>query len=699
MRLTLRTLLAYLDDTLEPAQARLIGQKVAESDGAQELIARIRQVARRRRLTTPSATGEGAKLDANTMAEYLDNVLPPEQLAETEKTCLASDVHLAEVAACHQILTLVLGEPVLVPPTARQRMYRLIRGRESVPGRKAPDKAIGQGMVASAKIEADEADNALLLGLPMHRSGARTRWLIPVAAATLLLVAGVAIWMALFSDSASPRPRPLPLAQLPAPPVPDIPEKTAPAPAPEAPKEPVSVVQPEPVKAGPEEKAKEPVAKTPPAAEPPPVVPMPPVETKPPPSTVTKTVPAPGVSKILKEVGKLNLVPGQTSVLVQRSEKDGTWNRVRPESRVTSVDPLISLPGYRSELRMDRGIRLILWGNVPELSAIAVRESAVVLHENPAVDLDLTLKRGRIVLANLKDEGPVNVRLRFQKEVWELQLLDRTSEAAVELIQTCAPFAKENQEPPDTSVLLSFFKGQARIKIHGEEQLVERPSALYWHSLMPESSPAPPLETLKSLPNWFVGTGTKDASGQGIQSALESLSKRLAARGRLNIVLAETLNDPNEDVVLLTLRCLGAIGDFSKVLDALANEQVRPKVRVTAAEVLRHMLGEGLEADEAFRKAARQKQYTEEQITTMLQLLHHLNEQDLSNLTVRSGLADYLNHDKLAIRELAYGTLVNLVPEGRKIPYDPTSDAGLRERAVQSWRNLILNPPKPAPPK
>ena len=32
MRLTLRTLLAYLDDTLEPSQARLIGQKVASEE-------------------------------------------------------------------------------------------------------------------------------------------------------------------------------------------------------------------------------------------------------------------------------------------------------------------------------------------------------------------------------------------------------------------------------------------------------------------------------------------------------------------------------------------------------------------------------------------------------------------------------------------------------------------------------------------
>ena len=33
MRLTLRTLLAYLDDTLEPSETKMIGQKVAEQLG------------------------------------------------------------------------------------------------------------------------------------------------------------------------------------------------------------------------------------------------------------------------------------------------------------------------------------------------------------------------------------------------------------------------------------------------------------------------------------------------------------------------------------------------------------------------------------------------------------------------------------------------------------------------------------------
>src|SRR5205823_5319107 len=144
VRLTLRTLLAYLDDTLDPNETKTIGQKVSESPQAQELIARIKEVVRRRRLTTPPAAGATAKVDPNTIAEYIDNVLPPDQLAEVEEVCLGSDVYLAEVAACHQILTVILSEPALVPPTAKRRMYALVKGREASPYRRATAAGAGE---------------------------------------------------------------------------------------------------------------------------------------------------------------------------------------------------------------------------------------------------------------------------------------------------------------------------------------------------------------------------------------------------------------------------------------------------------------------------------------------------------------------------------------------------------------------------
>src|SRR3954451_11163132 len=130
MRLTLRTLLAWLDDTLPPAEVRQIGQQVAETPLAGELVDRIHRVTRQRRLTVPPGSGpEG--VDPNIVAGYLDNELPPEVVGEYEKRCLTSDVSLAEVASVHQILSL-LGQKAKVPAEARQRMYHLIKGRESV---------------------------------------------------------------------------------------------------------------------------------------------------------------------------------------------------------------------------------------------------------------------------------------------------------------------------------------------------------------------------------------------------------------------------------------------------------------------------------------------------------------------------------------------------------------------------------------
>src|SRR5262249_3628767 len=142
MRLTLHKLLTYLDDTLDPAETKQIGQQVSESATAQELIARIKEVVRRRRLATPPVTGAEARLDANTVADYIDGDLPADKQAEVEEICLHDDVYLAEVAACHQILTVIVSEPALVPPTAKRRMYALITGRESIHSRRAASASL-----------------------------------------------------------------------------------------------------------------------------------------------------------------------------------------------------------------------------------------------------------------------------------------------------------------------------------------------------------------------------------------------------------------------------------------------------------------------------------------------------------------------------------------------------------------------------
>ncbi|MCH2596741.1 MAG: hypothetical protein MKZ95_13225, partial [Pirellulales bacterium] len=85
MRLTLRTLLAYMDDILEPTDHEELGKKIEASDFATELIHRSRDAVRRLRLGAPTidagedsddVLGGVSVADVNAVAEYLDNTLP-----------------------------------------------------------------------------------------------------------------------------------------------------------------------------------------------------------------------------------------------------------------------------------------------------------------------------------------------------------------------------------------------------------------------------------------------------------------------------------------------------------------------------------------------------------------------------------------------------------------------------------------------
>ncbi len=206
MRLTLRTLLAWLDDTLTPVEVREIGQQVAESPFSQELVERIHRVTRRRRLTVPSGSGPEA-VDPNLVASYLDNDLGPDQVTEYEKRCLTTDVILAEVASVHQILSLIRHK-AKVPAEARNRMYRLVKGREAV-------RPLATATVAQkSKIALEPLTEPLSPWSPgdLPRRGFVERF--GPAAAVIGLI-GLLSWLALYNLKPT---TPVPIAAGPAPP-------------------------------------------------------------------------------------------------------------------------------------------------------------------------------------------------------------------------------------------------------------------------------------------------------------------------------------------------------------------------------------------------------------------------------------------------------------------------------------------------
>jgi hypothetical protein len=452
-RLTLRTLLAYIDDTLGPAETRSLGKKVAESDEAKALVDRIKRVTRRRGLSTPvSSDPDDETADPNTVAEYLDNALDSSTLKHVEETCLESDVHLAEVAACHQILTLVLTKPVRVPPHAHRRMYALVPPPASIPDRR-PSKTLPVGGGAPPSPEGDEADDAdaaLLLGL--GRYSAATTWaarfaLFGAAAVLIILLTGAALKSLQQQSPQAPETAAGHSSSLDAhpvvvPPVDHNPKKEPPPST--GPREPVEVVPPMP-------------APTPPE-------PMGGVAVDPGPGLGDPIPPA--KDERPREIAQVKT--NRVLVVTQPPGPGGQWVRLRlradDDEQVMSNWSLMALPGYKADVSIEKKVLVRLWGNVPEQLPYRVLESRVKFHSPPpGFDADITLLGGRIYLKSERKEG-AKVRLRVGPEVWDVTIPDMETDVLAELISWFEPgtvFARTGGSKPKLEGRVAVSSGTA----------------------------------------------------------------------------------------------------------------------------------------------------------------------------------------------------------------------------------------------
>ncbi|MCS6863881.1 MAG: hypothetical protein RMJ56_15270 [Gemmataceae bacterium] len=453
-RLTLRTLLAYIDDTLNAAEARELGQQVAESEEARLLVERIKKVTRRRGLATPVASDpDDETADPNTVAAYLDNTLEPERVKELEETCLKSDVHLAEVAACHQILTLLLTEPVRVPPRAHKRMYQIVKPPVSIPDRLPNKKLPVVGLAPQDEgDEAETTDAAFLLG--MKRYSSSTPWaervVFVATIAVLLLVLTIGVVMSL--PRAEPRPpfstpgSSYAVLQPVAPPQLEPPPKDKEAPLPKE-KEPTAVVTAPPPRAIEDEK--------------------PPVE------------PGPGLGPPILPASNdrsrpIAQVKSRRSLVVSQQPNSGVWQRIglnlEAIDAVMPTDPVMALPGYKAELSVDRKLQLTLWGNVPEQIPYRILESRVTLHIPPeGFAADITLLAGRIYLKSEQAAG-AKVRVRLASEVWDITLPDDKSSVLVELIswfQPGTPYNRQGGSQPKREGRVAVAFGSAQLETTG----------------------------------------------------------------------------------------------------------------------------------------------------------------------------------------------------------------------------------------
>src|SRR5262245_2280600 len=151
--------------------------------------------------------------------------------------------------------------------------------------------------------------------------------------------------------------------------------------------------------------------------------------------------PADSFSTEVKKVGYYLRRPGfRPSVLLQRGADGQPWTVLRSGQAVSTGQTLVSLPGYESLVALDSGVRLNLWGNLPEFSPSDARASIVLLGDPPAgLDADVILDRGRVEAGCSGQVPRCRVRLRFLREAWEVTLADPQSRVVAELWHEQAP--------------------------------------------------------------------------------------------------------------------------------------------------------------------------------------------------------------------------------------------------------------------
>ena len=173
MRLTLRTLLGWIDGVLPPEEHDVIGVMVADSKVATRLADRIREGAAHGSMEVPLTGGPAIADNPNSVAEYIDNTLLSEHLEAFERLCIESRPHFEEVAACHGMLAEMYRAPKLAQMPCEQRSVLSQRIRRSL-----STSAVALNVACHKRSEdrsEDRSESVLQETVPVEKPAAASR--------------------------------------------------------------------------------------------------------------------------------------------------------------------------------------------------------------------------------------------------------------------------------------------------------------------------------------------------------------------------------------------------------------------------------------------------------------------------------------------------------------------------------------------
>ena len=396
------------------------------------------------------------------------------------------------------------------------------------------------------------------------------------------------------------------------------------------------------------------------------------------------------VAKYVSQVGDLlvNEQPGQP------------WRTLGSRGDIHSRDELLALPGVQARLDTSpRAAELTLWGNLPKLSEFPGLESAVILHDSRSFDLDFTLRRGRVIVTNRKESGTARVWLRTEGAGFQLTLGEPGDSVCLALRSYWPRGVPFSLTPKPDDVLVHTLdivaiKGQADVKVSGVQHALSAPpgrSLFHWDNVNgPDATP----RQRSQLETW---ADPNRQPSEGAKPLLETIAKYQAAirdndpRTVLFDLLSAAEKEEDRERAKATAEFavfgLAAINDIDRVVQALDDPR-RAEVRRAAALALRQWIGSDTGRDRLlYHFLMDQLKYSKHHSATVLQLLHNALAPDEPE--TYETLIEYLRHDKLAIRVLAWRHLSRLVPEDLAAPYDPSASPVQRAKAYEAWKELI----------
>ncbi|CAN5122684.1 hypothetical protein BH10PLA2_BH10PLA2_21370 [soil metagenome] len=411
--------------------------------------------------------------------------------------------------------------------------------------------------------------------------------------------------------------------------------------------------------------------------------------------TLTAGEPGTGGTQQKVVVGRAALLVG---ALLHRD--NGAWRLLTPQADIYAEDLIVALPAGAINSK-NRAVRLTLLSDLARVSPYPVLESAVILHDSPK-DLDFTLERGRVDVSNLKRSGEATVRIRFQKQVWDLTLGDR-AKIAFELFgrwPAGTNFSKtpKPDETPTLDMVMVVKEGQVNLKADGNEYAMHAPKGVayyHWDSVPPHDEHP---RFLEELPGWTKLNAPPPAVAADLANLIKIIviKARNQSSGSIEEALASLLTEDSETGRRIAVYGLGALDDLPTVIDALASSKF-PDVRDIAVIALRHWIGRSEGQDIKLYDALIKKGYSERNAHRFVQLLHSFSDRQKGSPATYETLIELLQADNAAVRQLANWHLTRLVSKGADIKFDPLGTDAERQSGIQKWKDLI--PAGKLPPK